>query len=98
MTDLWIRIAGQNLRSSYFRGHQTVRRRHFLRQAVDVHSQKSLLPYFPFHINDFKPPRARHPPAGRANLLQIPVETPPACPLPTPPQPPSTNTPPTSPP
>src|SRR5258708_27949068 len=90
MTDLWIRIAGQNLRSIYFRGHQLVRRRHFLRQAVDVHSQKSLLPYFPFHINAFKPRRARHPLGGRANLLQIHVETPLAWPVSSAPQPAST--------
>src|SRR5260221_14270640 len=90
MTNLRVWVAGQNLRSTSFRGHQTIRRSHFLRQAVDVHPQKPLLPYFPFHTNNFKPLRARHPPGGRANLPQIHVETPRAWPVSSAPQPAST--------
>src|SRR5260370_5141418 len=90
MTNLRVRISGQNFRSGYARGHHSFGDRHFLRHAIDVHPQKSQLPHFPFHINDFQPLRARHPLCARANPLQTHVEPPPPWPVSSAPQPAST--------
>src|SRR6266404_2114734 len=95
MTDLRVRFASRNVRAfrprrNYSLGRRVRLRWLSLRYAVDIYPQEPLLPHFPFHINDFKPHRARHPLGGRANPLQIHVEPPRPKPVSSAPQPAST--------
>src|ERR1700687_631006 len=85
---LAIRMTDSRVRR--FRRNYAVRRWVPLRYAIDINPQKSLRPHLPFHVTDFRPFRARPPRGGRANPLQIHVETPRPWPVSSAPQPAST--------